>query len=452
MQLHFRLFKMCVLVALVIPMDVFSVERIDVAVSKLARATLGAMIDADRGGSNRLRLKDYSNIGSLDFLGDTNYCTSAIVDLIGDITYVTYDRIDSSLKKVAHSRRYNMDGSDVAVFCSGGKDKALEDFLKTEFESYHLRVFKSPFPNLYPIGEVHFRKSDSEQKLLHTMSSFYEKGWNTPLLYTGRVLVLYSIRNTCQFCNVSLVGFISEQISRVAEGLPSLFIKGIHVFYSFDDGKLLKSESDRVKVSPFLVQPYITYTQLTKVQTVKYMIENVLTDTSYNKDLFGQLINGMSPEDLKELWGQLIKEIPLEGTKELFCRLFYGTPLEIINEFCKELQKITPEDANMLFDWLLEKDEKQLNVFLNTPDNVERIISFIKVNHLFLSASSVNYLLDKLSEMYASRTRIDENTSYIKMLLTLPEKPNVSIVNHGQWQERPRKNLLVRLLGKRAGQ
>lgn len=215
MQLHCRLFKTGVLVALVIPMNVFSVEHIGVTVSKLARAALGAMIDADRGGSNHLSAKDYSNTGSLDFLGDTNYCTSAIVDLMGDITYVSYDKIDPSLKKSAHSKPYNIDGSNVAVFCSGGKDRALEDYLKAEFESYHLRVFQSPFPNLYP---VHFRKSDSEQKLLHTMSNFYEKRRDTALLYTGKVLVLYSIRNTCQFCNVSLGGFLSEQISRVAKG------------------------------------------------------------------------------------------------------------------------------------------------------------------------------------------------------------------------------------------
>jgi hypothetical protein len=232
---------------------------------KIAYEPLCLFVEDNMRQSKSLLRKDLSNSNG-DNLGDLNCCAAVIVKPDFQIISIEFGKNDKHLRERGHIKK-TRDSSTIFLNGKGDRrvDGALCDALESEFLRRYQLVCKTPFPSIFPRDSVHCRVGDSEQKLLYTLErSESIMSRPTPdfqLMYDGSILVVYSVRNTCPFCNVSLGGFLQEQTALLIERKPSLQIKGIHVFYSFDEPHI-KSELELMQTSAALVQPNITYTKI----------------------------------------------------------------------------------------------------------------------------------------------------------------------------------------------
>lgn len=245
----------------------------------LAKAVLETTI---QNHTKSLVKKDFSQ-SSTENIGDINYCACCLIDNRNFDIY-NLSGLPQILKRPAHTTITNK----INVFISGKPKSgylAIEKGITEAFSEYYSIVFGHPLTKLFPTSEFHIRKADSEQKMLYALedrnifSALKTKDTDRSMLaYTGKTLVVYTLRNTCPFCNVALGGFLAKQIREYVSGRDSLGIRNIHVFYSFDDqgsDKSVRKETERLQESMLLIQPNITYTQMPIEITIRLMLDSI---------------------------------------------------------------------------------------------------------------------------------------------------------------------------------
>lgn len=333
-------------------------------VRPLAKAVLETTI---KNHSKSLVKKDFSKL-STENLGDVNYCTCCLID---NKTFEVYSlpKLPAMFNRPAHTI---ITDKGTTVFISGKPKSGYSTFEKgitDAFAEYYSIVFGHPLTKLFPAGEFHIRKADSEQKMLYALeyrdvfSALKTQDTDRSMLaYKGETLIVYTLRNTCPFCNVALGGFLAKQIREYVSGEDSLGIRNIHVFYSFDDpgsDRSVHEETERLKESMLLIQPNITYTQLSIGTTVQLMIDFIC-----------------SSSEIAEQYLELIKQIYFTSSNEV--------QQMILNTFVSNMD-LTKLDSKTIESYLSIINELPESSFRNDVLNTYLMLN--KILHLESSSN-----------------------------------------------------------------
>ena len=299
-------------------------QEVEKSAMPLATAVLKTTIQKHM---DNLVKKDFSR-SSTENLGDINYCACCLLGNERSATHATgLSQLPRALMNPAHTLK--TDG--VVVFVSGKPRTgygAVESLISRHFHEYYSITLGHQLTELFPASEFHIRKADSEQKMLCALE---DKGVfsvlktkdpdRTKLAYCGRTLIVYTLRNTCPFCNVALGGFLAKQIQEYVSGRSSLGIKNIHVFYSFDDpdsDKSVRRESIRSQESMLLVQPFMTYTQLPIETTIQLMMASMCSsyETAQQYTELIQQIYFTSSDEVQEIVLRHIRRLNSESSSD----------------------------------------------------------------------------------------------------------------------------------------
>lgn len=410
-------------------------QKTEMAAIQLAKAVLETTI---QNHSQSLIKKDFSQASTKD-LGDVNYCACCFIDNRNFEIY-SMPALPEILKRPAHTIITNR----IPVFVSGKPQKGygpIEDKITEAFSEYYSIVFGHPLTKLFPSGEFHIRKADSEQKMLYALED-----WNifsklktkdtdrSMLAYTGKTLVVYTLRNTCPFCNVALCGFLAKQIREYVSGRDSLGIRNIHVFYSFDDpdsDRSVHKETERLQESMLLIQPNITYTQLPINKTLQLMMDSICSsyETAQQHIELVQQIYFTSSDEVQKMVLEYITRVnsKLPSTSELFSDQILN--VFILNTDPTKLDPRTMEYINKFpesdFKKMVIKSYEMLNKVLQlelSSDIDEKLMLSTEIELDILSGfidiikTKINNIVSNLAEKSADE-KIDTLITNLRRLI-----------------------------------
>ena len=269
---------------------------------------------------------DHHNVGG-------NCCAVAFIDDELQDTYLEYKMLPNNLKEV--SVKKNVQGTDIAVFKSGGNDVTHDVFAM--FNVHYIQLFPAQGIQITPPQGRHV---DAEEQLLLALDNRYvrehlqSKKWRT--------MIIVSSMDTCKYCAISVSGFLSlnQRLSFVSNDAPYR-LKSVKIYFpfSYDDPTMklvLKNDSHIL-----LLPPHVEHVQFDKKQSVDVIAKSA--QTTNNIALLTALYQ--QTDEVFELEVDFLKHcLDLEDTAEksnLFScpkfqeALLYFATTDKIVELCK---------------------------------------------------------------------------------------------------------------------
>jgi hypothetical protein len=204
-------------------------------------------------------------------IGKRNFCAVGFIDNDLSEYYLEYPQLPESVRKI--STEQNIEGREIAVFFNGGGIEVVGEigkFIQQMFSDHYVQLFPFQFSGIgmqIPEG----RHTDSEERALYALSTQEaKKAINIPP-NRGNTMILVSSMDTCQYCALSLAGFLSLDqktsfFSLVKDsdffGARTYHLKGIRVYYAFSYNNLREKLELYPKDSVLLFPPHCVHINL----------------------------------------------------------------------------------------------------------------------------------------------------------------------------------------------